>query len=155
MVPGPHIRDCTENITVLYRFYNCEHNSCDIEYNFWALWFGFRIGHIWALSRMSHNPDFYTPTISWFPCNFLQTLPINFCVITIHQVIWPSPWPLNVDTIRKAHDPVRHNNRHHVAATHCYQRMFHNSELSSTMWKSLWQGNALPTRPELHEQGIG
>ena len=39
------------------------------------------------------TPNVHCTTISWFLCNFFPEWPLIFLVITIHQVIWPSPVP--------------------------------------------------------------
>ena len=42
------------------------------------------------------TPTVHSTTISWFPCNLFPEWPLIFLVITIHQVIWPSPGTLGV-----------------------------------------------------------
>ena len=64
------------------------------EDTIWAFVFGSRNGHIWALSLLSpctHNSDcsYYNHRAIFFP-----EWPLIFLVITIHQVIWPSPGTL-------------------------------------------------------------
>jgi len=40
------------------------------------------------------TPTVHSTTISRFPCNFFPEWPLIFLVISIHQVIWPSPGTL-------------------------------------------------------------
>jgi len=99
-VPGPPIRNCA-------RYHQqfgaeggtSERNKHDRKYNFWAFVFGFRIGHIWALSQMSlctHNPDRSQTTYFSISVNFFPPNGASIFVIAIHQVIWPSPSTLTL-----------------------------------------------------------
>ena len=46
------------------------------------------------MSVFSHTPTVLATTISRFPYNFFQILPLVFCQHKIHRVMWPSPGTL-------------------------------------------------------------
>ena len=100
-VPGLPIRDCARGCN------NCVHtcpqmNAIDVtkKDTIWAFVFGSRIGHIWALSQLSlctHNSDCLLSVVQLFlefRAIFFPEWPLIFLIITIHQVIWPSPGTL-------------------------------------------------------------